>query len=320
MARAVAVVLGLRNALRAVRARLRNGRHTPPGPYTILVTGATTGVGLALARRLLATHHRLALTARAASLPRFAELGIAPGERVLLLPLDVTDPADRAAALAAVAARWGGVEVLVNNAGISYRSVAEHIPDADQQAQLDANYLGPMGLIRGVLPSMRARRFGRIINVSSVGGMTAMPTMSAYSASKFALEGASESLWYEMRPFGVHVSLVRPGFIHSDGFTRVRLTPDGARALGEPQDPYHAHYANMAELIAALMRLTFHSPEDVADTIARLIDHPKPPLRVPGTLDALLFDWVRRALPSAVYHRVLYASLPRVWEWGRPPD
>lgn len=295
---------------------MRARRRARPGPYTIVVTGATTGIGLELARMLLTTHHRLVLTARASSLDRFAALGIEPGERVMICPLDVTDAADREALVRAVEARWGGVDVLVNNAGISYRAVAEHTPHADLLAQLEANYLGPMALVRLVLPHMRAQRFGRIVNVSSVGGMTAMPTMSAYSASKFALEGASESLWYELRPWGVYVSLVRPGFINSDGFTKVRFTEQGQAAVADPRDPYHAHYANMGELVRALMQLTFYQPADVAETVARLIEHPNPPLRVPGTLDARAFDLLRRALPAGLYHRLLYAGLPRVWEWG----
>lgn len=316
MSRLTALLLGLRNTGRAFARRLRWRRKTPAGPYTILVTGATTGVGLALARLLLATHHRLVLTARASSLPRFETLGIADGDRVLILPLDVTDAGQREAVVAAATARWGGVDVLINNAGVSYRAVAEHMPDAELHAQLNVNYLGPMALVRLVLPSMRAKRFGRILNVSSVGGMTAMPTMSAYSASKFALEGASEALWYEVRPWGVFVSLVRPGFIHSDGFEKVRYTAEGTASAGDPDDGYHPHYTNMAELVKALMQLTFHSPDDVAETITRLIDHPNPPLRVPGTLDARAFDLLRRALPAMLYHRLLYAALPRIWEWG----
>ncbi len=202
------------------------------------------------------------------------------------------------------------MDVLVNNAGVSYRAVAEHVTEAERLSQLDANFLGPMELIRLVLPHMREQRYGRIINVSSVGGMTAMPTMSIYSASKFALEGASESLWYEMRPFGVSVSLVRPGFINSDGFRKVRFTAQGQRALADPNDPYHAHYVNMDELIAGLMTLTFYTPRDVAETILEVIEQKNPPLWVAGTLDAQLFDFLRRIIPSGLYHRLLYAACP----------
>lgn len=104
---------------------------------------------------------------------------------------------------------WGGVDVLVNNAGISYRAVVEHTDHEDRAHQMDVNFRAPMEMIRHVLPDMRRKRRGKIINVSSVGAMMAMPTMAPYSASKFALEGASESLWYEVRPFGIHVSLVQ---------------------------------------------------------------------------------------------------------------
>jgi len=266
---------------------------------------------------LRAGPHRLVLTARASSLDRFAEEGLSAGERLLLLPLDVTSDEQRRAAVRAVEERWGGVDVLVNNAGISYRAVAEHVSEAERLAQLDANFLGPMALIRLVLPHMRAQRYGRIINVSSVGGMTAMPTMSIYSASKFALEGASESLWYEMRPFGVRVSVVRPGFINSDGFRKVHFTAQGQRALVDPTDAYHAHYVNMDELIEALMTLTFYTPADVAETIVDVIEHKNPPLWVAGTLDAQLFDFLRRIIPPGLYHRLLYAGLPRIWRWGQ---
>jgi len=300
--------------------RLLGRRKERREVLTILVTGASVGIGLELSRLLLLGPHRLVLTARASSLARFAREGILPGERVLILPLDVTIDEERRAAVHAVEARWGGIDVIVNNAGVSYRAVAEHVTEQERIAQLDANFLGPMELTRLVLPYMRTQRYGRIINVSSVGGMTAMPTMSIYSASKFALEGASEALWYEMRPFGVRVSLVRPGFIHSDGFQKTRFTRQGQRALDDPADPYHAHYANMNELIEGLMTLTFYTARDVAETVLETIEHKNPPLWVAGTLDAHLFDLLRRFLPHGLYHRLLYAGLPRIWRWGQDPQ
>ena len=316
LARLVALLRGGNNAARAIGRLITRRRRRERGPRTIFVTGASVGVGLHVARQLLSTEHRLVLTARASSMGRFAKEGILASERVLLVPLDVTSAESRKLAVQAAIERFGGVDVLINNAGISYRACAEHVPDEDLTEQLETNFLGPMALIRLVIPSMRARRHGHIINVSSVGGMTAMPTMSAYSASKFALEGASESLWYELRPWGIHVSVVRPGFINSDGFTKVKLTAEGERALVDPRDPYHRHYLNMTDLVGALMRLTFHDAEDVAETVAGLVDDPRPPLWVPGTLDATLFALMRRLLPQPVYLRLLYASLPRIWEWG----
>ena len=315
----VALLRGLRNSAKAI-VRLLGRRKERREISTILITGASAGVGLELAKLLYSTQHRLALTARAGSLPRFIAEGLAARDRVLLLPLDVTNDSERRAAIEAVTKRWGGVDVLINNAGLSYRAVAEHATEAERLSQLDANFIGPMELIKLVLPHMRQQRYGRIINVSSVGGMTAMPTMSLYSASKFALEGASESLWYEVRPFNIHVSLVRPGFINSDGFRKTRFTAQAQRALLDPSDPYHAHYANMDELIEGLMTLTFYTPKDVAETILEVIEHKNPPLWVAGTLDAQLFDFLRRVLPPGLYHRLLYAGLPRIWRWGQSGD
>ena len=319
--RLVAVVAGVRNGSKAILrlfGRRFGRRARKNGPYTVLVTGASTGVGLELARILLETEHRLVLTARSRSFERFREQGLSDGPRVLLLPLDVTRDDQRRAVIGKVAERWGGVDVLVNNAGVSYRSVSEHVTEAESFAQLNVNFFGPMALVRLVLPYMRAQGFGRIINVSSVGGMTAMPTMSLYSASKFAMEGASEALWYEMRPWGISVSLVRPGFINSDGFTKVRFSAQGRAALMDARDPYHAHYNNMNQLIRALMTLTFHRSRDVAETIAETVEKRNPALWVAGTWDAHAFDLLRRLLPSALYHRLLYAGLPRIWEWGPP--
>ncbi len=288
-----------------------------PDDAVLLVTGASTGLGLALARRLIAeTDHRLVLTARSGSLPRFAAAGVRDGPRIRILPLDVADPASRAAALAAVEAEWGGVEILVNNAGIATRAVAEHIADSDMRQILAVNFLGPLELIRRVLPGMRERRRGRIITVSSVGGMMAMPTMAAYSASKFAIEGACESLWYEVRPWGIGVSLVEPGFINSDSFTHTIHTRRSARAVGDGDDPYHAHYAAMAGMIGRLMHGTWATPEHVASVIIRTIRAKDPRLRVRATPDALLFDYLRRWLPRRLYHRVLYACLPDIRRWG----
>ncbi|MDF1838611.1 MAG: SDR family NAD(P)-dependent oxidoreductase, partial [Planctomycetota bacterium] len=192
---------------------------------TVLITGASTGLGWAIAQELLAnTPHRLVLTARASSMERFQALDIEDGERIWLRPLDVTDKAQRDNLVSEIEAQFGAVDVLINNAGLSYRSVVEHVDDDELRAQMDVNFLSPMELTRRVLPAMRDQRYGRIITISSVGGMMAMPTMSVYSASKFALEGCCEALWYEVKPWGIHVSLVQPGFIRSDGFTKVHLT------------------------------------------------------------------------------------------------
>ena len=286
----------------------------------ILVTGASTGIGLALARRLLSTDNRLILTARESSLPRFDAAGIEPSERVRLRALDVTSREQRHAVVDEAIADWGAIDVLVNNAGLAYRSVVEHVTEEDRLAQMAVNFQAPIGLARLVLPAMRAQRFGRILNVSSVGGMMAMPTMSMYSASKWALEGATEALWYEVRPWNVRVSLIEPGFINSDGFEHTRFTELSQASLDARRDPYHNHYEHMGDFVATFMRRSPATADSVARTIVRTINRRRPPLRVPATLDATAFFYLRRLLPRRLYHWVLYRSLPKVRTWGSPAD
>jgi short-subunit dehydrogenase len=166
---------------------------------------------------------------------------------------------------------------------------------------------------------MRAKRAGQIITVSSVGGMMAMPTMAAYSASKFAVEGAHEALWYEVRPWGIRVSLVQPGFVHSDGFKKVRYTPKSDRSEHELTEPYHEHYVNMAPFIARVMKSSRATPESVAGVVLKTMRRRRPPLRVPATFDAFAFSVLRRILPRSTYHWLLYKMLPRVDTWGPSP-
>ena len=216
--------------------------------------------------------------------------------------------------------RFGGVDVLVNNAGVMYRAVLEHVSDEDRVAQIDVNYLAPMDLIRLVLPRMRAKRAGRIINVSSVGGMMAMPTMAAYSASKFALEGATEALFYEVRPWNIRVSMVQPGFIHSEAYTNVRFTAESRHANDDVHAAYHAHYEHMSPFIERLMTASRATPDRVAKTIIKTMNRRRPALRVPATLDAHVFAWLRRLLPRSFYHWMLYRMLPDVRAWGHDED
>lgn len=282
----------------------------------VLVTGASTGLGLALARKLAATDHRVVLTARESSLPRFASAGIAENERIHFRVLDVTSATDRQRVIEEVNSNWGGVDILINNAGVAYRAVAEHSSDEGRSDVMNVNFHAPMELIRLVLPRMREKRAGRIINISSVGGMMAMPTMALYSASKFALEGATESLWYEVRPWNIHVSLVQPGFIRSASFKNTRYTVASRRAMEDHANAYHEHYRQMAAMIERLMNRTHATPEHVAGVILRTLHARRPPLRVPATWDAHLFALLRRLLPRGMYHAFLFRRLPKVFAWG----
>ncbi len=283
---------------------------------TVLITGASTGLGLAIARALTKTNYRVYLTARQSSLPRFEMHEVRESEHVRIRPLDVTSLEQRNAIVAEAERDSGGIDILINNAGITYRAVVEHVAEDEWIAQMDVNFRSPMELIRLVLPGMRQKGAGRIITVSSVGGMMAMPTMAAYSASKFALEGAHESLWYEVRPWGIKVTLLQPGFIDSDGFQKVRYTPRSGRSEQDLADPYHEHYFNMAPFIARLMKSSRATPDSVARVVLKTMRRRNPPLRVPATFDAFAFSSLRRILPRSTYHWLLYKMLPKVGTWG----
>ena len=264
----------------------------------MLVTGASTGLGLALARRLVETEHRLVLTSRKESLARFAQAGITENERIRIRALDVTVLEQRLGLVEEIERELGGVDVLINNAGAMYRAVLEHLSDIEQFVQLDVNYLAPMDLVRLVLPHMRAQRFGKILNVSSVGGMMAMPTMAAYSASKWALEGATEALYYEVKPWNIHVSLVQPGFVRSDSFQKVRFTDQSSRSRDDVHEAYHAHYEEMGPFIARMMKLARATPDHVAKKIVKAATAERPKARYPVGRGAGTIVGARRVLPD----------------------
>jgi len=255
------------------------------------------------------------VTARFGSLEILKSL-FSETERFWVRPLDVTDEAARNQLIREIESKWGGVNVLVNNAGVSYRAVVEHMSAAEEQHQFDTNYFGPVGLIRAVLPSMRKMGRGKIINVSSVSGMLAMPTMGSYSASKYALEGISESLWYEVRPLGINVSLIQPGFVRSKSFLNVRYSSTSGPEHGI-EGLYADYYMHMTPFIEKLMGLSFTTPEDVARRILKTIKQKNPPLWIPATLDARIFYYLRRFVPRKILLESLFATLPRVRHWAK---
>jgi short-subunit dehydrogenase len=283
----------------------------------ILITGCATGVGHALGKKLCTCDsYRVVLTARAgASLNRVKE-DFPESFTCTSHELDVTDPQSRLALLRFVRRKWGGVDILINNAGISYRAVMEHMTEEDERRQMATNYFGPVGLIREVLPWMREHGRGKIINISSVSGMLAMPTMGSYSASKHALEGASESLWYELKPLGINVTLVQPGFIHSRSFEKVYYSREAKAAAEDEHGVYGDYYRHMTPFVQRMMERSLTTPEAVARQVLKVIRTEDPPLWLPVTLDAYVFYYLRRFFPRKLFHRFLFACLPRARKWG----
>ena len=292
-------------------------KRTKPSSYkpVILITGCSSGIGFELAKTFSKiSNYRTVITARAPSVEKLHSL-FPSAENVRVWELDITSETSRNQLVEKIKREWEGVDILINNAGISYRSVIEHMTDKDELVQMSTNYLGPMALIRSVLPNMRRKGRGKIINVSSVSGMLAMPTMSSYSASKAALEGASEALWYEMRPFGIDVSLIQPGFIHSDSFKNVRYTERGEKSEHN-EDEYSAFYRNMKPFVSRLMGMSRTPASKVAELILLVVQTERPPLWVPAGFGAEFFYYLRRLMPRRLLHPVLYRCLPGVEHWG----
>ena len=177
------------------------------------VTGAARGMGIDIARAALAAGHSVAATAR-----NEAKITRALGENEKLLPLslDITDPVAAKAAVEATVARFGRIDTLVNNAGTFQAGFFEEISDGAFRAQMETNFFGPLNVTRAALPVMRRQRSGHVITFSSVAGLVGQDFTSAYSASKFALEGWMETLRHDLEPFGIATTIVEPGFFRTE--------------------------------------------------------------------------------------------------------
>jgi len=189
------------------------------------ITGCSTGFGHELAKLVLARGWRAAVTSRDEA--RVAGLARDAGDRALALSLDVTDAGQIRAVVQAAEARFGAIDVLVNNAGYGYQATAEEGEDAEIRAQFEANVFGLFALTRAVLPGMRARRRGHILNITSVAGFVGFPGSGYYAATKHAVEGWSDALAAEVAPLGIKVTCVEPGPFRTDWAGRsLRQTPN----------------------------------------------------------------------------------------------
>ncbi|UXA08503.1 SDR family NAD(P)-dependent oxidoreductase [Mycobacterium sp. SMC-2] len=181
---------------------------------TWLITGCSTGLGRALAEAVIGSGHNAVVTARDAA--KVADLVSAAPGRALAAALDVTDPAQVVTAVRQAHDRFGRVDVLVNNAGYGYRAAVEEGDDAEVRALFETHFFGAVAMIKAVLPGMRARRGGAIVNISSIGA-TATPVGSGYyAAAKAAIEGMSGALRGELAPLGISVTVVEPGAFRTD--------------------------------------------------------------------------------------------------------
>ncbi|MHA7291050.1 oxidoreductase [Arthrobacter sp. MDT3-24] len=181
---------------------------------TWLITGCSTGLGRALAQAVLANGHNAVVTAR--NVTTVEDIAAAYPDIALPLQLDVTNTAEIGAVVEQARARFGSIDVLVNNAGYGYRAAVEEADDADIRQLFDTNFFGAVSMIKAVLPGMRANRAGSILNISSIGARISPAGSGYYSASKAALEGLSGSLHKELKPLGISVTVIEPGAFRTD--------------------------------------------------------------------------------------------------------
>lgn len=255
----------------------------------ILVTGASSGIGRAIASRLVRAGHRVFGTSRNPKSPN--------QDGIEMLALDVTQDESVAACVAEVIARAGKLDVLINNAGVELLGALEETHINEAKALFETNFFGVMRMVNAVLPTLRAQRSGLIINISSVAGFTSPPFQGIYSASKHALEGYSESLFYELEPFNIRVALIEPGIFNS-GISGSRLQP--AQQIAD----YAATQARVTQVWEGYIA-NGSAPTSVAETALKIVEGKTRRLRhVVASLDTRtgIFS---KALPEGIVQFIM---------------
>ncbi len=258
---------------------------------TILISGASIGIGRATAAHLAGKGYRVFGTGRNLD-------AIEPIPNVTILGLDVRQAGSVRQCVDEVLRQAGRIDVLVNNAGHALTGAAEEASDEEVRTQFETNYFGLVRLTNAVLPAMRERRSGHIVNVSSIVGFAAIPFMGHYSASKFAIEGYSEALCHELLPFGIHVSLVEPGAVRTQFFGSSGMTT--STRIADYGQWREAGLASMTKRVET----NSLTAEKVATTIARAIECRKPAFRYPVGRDANITNPMKRFLPFGVFQRI----------------
>ncbi len=268
----------------------------------VLITGASVGIGAALAR-LLAERFmgiRLVLAARSAEkLEAVATLCRKAGAEVLVVPTDL-EQIEQIEALAKTAiAHFGRVDALVNNAGYGQMGPVELIPYQAAQRQFQINLLGPLALIRALVPMMRDRGGGRIINISSLGGRMAFPFGGLYSASKFALEGLSDALRMELEPFNIKVSVIEPGPVSTDFFVVAAQAVESTVATPE-NTPYRVAFEKLKGLEKQTSSRAWTSERVAYVIVQALTDRNPRPRYIAATGGKFLLFMMTKVLPTRI--------------------
>jgi NAD(P)-dependent dehydrogenase (short-subunit alcohol dehydrogenase family) len=279
----------------------------------VLITGCSLGIGWATAERLVDVGWRVYATARNVE-------KMAPLERrgCYLLPLDVTDEDSMRSAVDEIERREGAVGVLVNNAGYSQSGAVEAVPMEKVRRQFETNVFGLARICQLVLPGMRRQGYGRIVNVSSMGGKLTFPGAGYYHATKHAVEALSHALRFEVQGFGVDVSVIEPELIKT-GFAEIAV---GSMDGSDGEDPYAGFDEAVARATAenyeqGLISRLGGGPEAVAEAIEHALSARSPRSRYAVTPSAHLFVRLRRLLPDGVWDALLRAG--PYYQPGRKP-
>jgi NAD(P)-dependent dehydrogenase (short-subunit alcohol dehydrogenase family) len=279
----------------------------PAASTVVLVTGCSSGIGRATALRLAGHGHLVYASAR-----RPDAIADLEDRGCRLLALDVTDDDSMRAAVEAVEAEQGAVGALVNNAGYSQSGAVESVPLDEVRRQFETNVFGLVRMCQLVLPSMRTRRFGRIVNISSMGGTLTFPGGGVYHATKYAVEALSDALRFEVKGFGVDVVVVQPGLIRT-GFADATST---AMAHNEAEGPYTSFNAAVEQTThdayekGAVGRLG-GEPEAVAKVVERAITAKSPKIRYRVTPSAHLLIRQRALMTDGMWDRLMDTQFPR---------
>ncbi len=271
---------------------------------TVLITGASTGIGRATALRLAGSGWTVLAGVRKAA--DGESLRSAGGERIVPIELDVTDAAQIAAAAAEVGTR-GGLDALVNNAGIGFGGPLELVPIDDLRSQLEVNVLGPVALTQALLPALRRAR-GRILFISSVGGRVAMAFTAPYAASKHAIEAIGDALRVELRSSNVQVALIEPGSVATPIWDKGRAQGESLHVPAELAAQYGHVPAAMNKVLENTERRGV-PPEQVAETVERALTARRMRARYLIGRDARAMLIAKRLLPDHVFDRVARRAL-----------
>jgi NAD(P)-dependent dehydrogenase (short-subunit alcohol dehydrogenase family) len=275
----------------------------------VLITGCSSGIGRASAQRLARSGWTVYATAR-----RPESIADLEGEGCRTLALDVTDEDSMRAAVAAVEREHGAVGVLINNAGYSQSGAIETVPMDAVRRQFETNVFGLVRLTQLVLARMRAQRWGKIVNVGSMGGRLTFPGAGHYHATKHALEAISDALRFELHGFGIDVILLEPGLITTEFGAAANASMAGVQG-GDGEDPY-AHFnaavgAITQEAYDGPMRRLGGGPERVAAAIERAITRRRPPARITITPSAKLSIATRRLLSDRAWDAAMRRQFPQ---------